>query len=131
MALSYSAHLSIDMHCSNGAKKKKILAPLLEHAFWVFKELSVHLDPCFKFSVCVFFFFFQRVLKVTRTIHAHGFIVQETKCTVYALFIHCSCTVHGSHDTIHIFKNYFATVLSVFSKISCIQTDPKYTNMAF
>ena len=44
-------------------------------------------------------------------------------------WIHCLCTVHhysrtvyvlkniknGSHDTIHAFKNYFATVLSVFS----------------
>ena len=30
-----------------------------------------------------------------------------------------------SHGTIYIFKNYFATVFSVFSKISYIQTDPK------
>ena len=29
-----------------------------------------------------------------------------------------------SHSTIHTFKNYFATVFSVFSKISCIQTYP-------
>ena len=28
---------------------------------------------------------------------------------------HCSCIVHRSHNTIHIFKNYFATVFSVFS----------------
>ena len=32
---------------------------------------------------------------------------------------------NGSHSTIHIFKNYFATIFSVFSKISCIQTDLK------
>ena len=31
---------------------------------------------------------------------------------------------NGSHSTIHTFKNYFATVFSVFSKISGIQTDP-------
>ena len=31
---------------------------------------------------------------------------------------------NGSHSTIHTFKNYFAIVFSVFSKISCIQTDP-------
>ena len=31
------------------------------------------------------------------------------------LFTHCLCTVHGSHDTIYTFKNYFATVFSVFS----------------
>ena len=56
-------------------------------------------------------------------------------CTIY----HCLRTVHrptitlfrkkyiknGSHDTIHTFKNYFNTMFSVFSKISCIQTDPK------
>ena len=51
-----------------------------------------------------------------------------------SLFIHCSWDLHllywekniknGSHGTISIFKNYFATVFSVFNKISCIQTDP-------
>ena len=41
--------------------------------------------------------------------------VQETKNTIHALFIYCSRTVHGSHDIIHTFKNYFATVFSVFS----------------
>ena len=52
------------------------------------------------------------------------------------LFMHCLCTVYvlkniknGSHDTIYIFKNYFATVFSVFSfqfsvTISSIQTGP-------
>ena len=30
--------------------------------------------------------------------------------------MYCSCTVYGSHNTIHIFKNYyFTTVFSVFS----------------
>ena len=50
--------------------------------------------------------------------------------------MHCSHTVHGihnhfiqknikngSHDTIHTFRNYFATVFSSFSQISYIQTD--------
>ena len=32
---------------------------------------------------------------------------------------------NGSHSTIHIFKNYFVTVFSVFNKISCIQTGLK------
>ena len=55
------------------------------------------------------------------------------------LFIHrprsvhdCLYTVYGSHNTIHIFKNYFALVFSVFSFqfsvsaiISSIQTDSK------
>ena len=53
-------------------------------------------------------------------------------------WVYCSCTVHvlkniknGSHDTIYTFKNYFATVFSVFSfqfstTISLIQTHPIY-----
>ena len=40
LVLSYSAHLYIDVHCSNRAKKKS-LAPLLEHVFWVFEELKI------------------------------------------------------------------------------------------
>ena len=54
------------------------------------------------------------------------------------LFQCVSCTVHGthryfilkknfktkSHNTIHTFKNYFTTVISVFSKVNGIQTDP-------
>ena len=37
---------------------------------------------------------------------------------------------NGSHSTSHTFKNYFATVFSVFSfnKISSIQTDPIFPN---
>ena len=31
------------MHYSNGAKKKISLAPLLEHAFWVFEELKIQI----------------------------------------------------------------------------------------
>ena len=32
---------------------------------------------------------------------------------------------NGSHGIIHTFENYFATVFSIFSKISGIQTHPK------
>ena len=46
----------------------------------------------------------------------------RTKITIHILFIIVYSTVHalkniknGSHGTIHIFKIYFATVLSVFS----------------
>ena len=48
--------------------------------------------------------------------------LSETKITIYALFITILSTVHvlkniknESHDTIHTFKNYFATVFLVFS----------------
>ena len=88
------------------------------------------LDPAF--CICVFFFF-----------PSATFILGD-KVTVHALFTHCSRTVHTlfmhcsqdprllyseknikneSHGTIHPFKNYFAIVFSVFSKISCIQTN--------
>ena len=66
------------------------------------------------------------------------YIVQETLRTIHVLFMHCLRTVHGtynhfiqkkikngSHGIIHTFKNYFATMFSIFSKISDIQMDPK------
>ena len=50
------------------------------------------------------------------------FTVQGTKITVYVLFITVHSTVYElkniknrSHSTIHTFKNYFVTVLLVFS----------------
>ena len=38
LALMNSAHLSIDVHCRNGNKKKIDLAPLLEHVFWCLRS---------------------------------------------------------------------------------------------
>ena len=74
-------------------------------------------------NICIFLFFFF-------FLDAH-IVVLETKCTVYTLFMGPTTTLfrkknikNGSHNTIHTFKNYFATVFSIFSKISCIQTDP-------
>ena len=69
------------------------------------------------FSRFFFFFFFQRLWTVTSTVHA-----------LCGDEIYCSCTVYGthnhfikkknikneSHGTIHIFKNYFATVFFSF-----------------
>ena len=80
-----------------------------------------------------FFFFFLRVNSNLTWVHR--------SCTVYYCsytVLHCSCTVYvlkniknGFHDTIYTFKNYFATVFSVFSfqfqfsaTINSIQTDP-------
>ena len=72
----------------------------------------------FGVSVCIFRFFF--------SLHVNSkliwFTVQGTKITVYILFINVHSTVHelkniknGSHGTIHTFKNYFVTVLLIFS----------------
>ena len=48
--------------------------------------------------------------------------MQETKIIIHTLFITVHSTVHAlknikneSHDTIYTFKNYFVTVLSIFS----------------
>ena len=83
---------------------------------------------CFQcFPLLLLFFFFSFFLM-------HAFQLLRDK-------VHCSCTVHGthnhfiqekniktgSHGTIYIFKNYFAIVFSVFSKISCIQMDPNHS----
>ena len=50
---------------------------------------------------------------------------QWVLCTVYGTHKHLFSPKNGFHDTIHTFKNYFATVFSIFSKINDIQTDPK------
>ena len=53
---------------------------------------------------------------------SRGFTIKGTKITIYIRFITVYITVYalkniknGSHGTIHTFKNYFTTVLSVFS----------------
>ena len=101
---------------------------------------SICLDSRLRFasahflSLSFFFFFFLSV-KFDFSTHAlfTRFRFSSTECTVQ----YYSCTVHRthkhfiqkkkiknrSHDTIHTFKNYFVTVFSVFSKISCIQMD--------
>ena len=79
----------------------------------------------------LFFFFF------------HAFKLLETSFTVH----HCSHTVHGTynhfikkknikngtHGTIHTFKNYFATVFSVFSfsKNKLYSNGPKWNELFF
>ena len=74
------------------------------------------------FCICIFsvFFFFSSSI-------AH---VSGDKVTVHALFMGPSITLfkknikNWSHGTIHGFKNYFATVFLIFSKINCIQMNP-------
>ena len=83
----------------------------------------------------LFSFFFPFFLPAFVDFWETNFTVINSKFTVY---MHCADTVHilkniknGSHSTIYTFKNYFATVFSVFSFqfsvsaiISSIQTDP-------
>ena len=97
---------------------------------WVFGSLFAFVR--FAFSPSAFFFLFFFSMFIISTIHARYYAMRETK------LLHCSWNPqplysekknikNRSHRTIHTFKNYFATVFSVFSKISCIQTDSKIT----
>ena len=74
----------------------------------------------FEFNVSLFFYFFIFPVRMNSdcTVHAHGFTMQETKCTVYRINTHIiqkKKIKNGSHSTIHPFKNYFATVFLVFN----------------
>ena len=72
-----------------------------------------------------FILFFLARMKSNRIVHAHGFYLQESKCTFRALFtsdlwdpqpLYFEKKIkNGSHSTIHIFKNYFAAIFFVFS----------------
>ena len=84
-----------------------------------------------RFSVHVFylfFFFFARICWLWETI----FTVMNSVYTVHVL----KNIKNGSHDTIYTFKNYFATVFSIFSfqfsaTISSIQTHSHYTLLSW
>ena len=92
--------------------------------------------------ICVFvpFFFFFTRFGVTRLLFMYCSLNSNRKCWLFrskpcinVLFMDPQIPLfsnffikNGSHGTIHTFKNYFATVFSVFSlsKINSIQTDP-------
>ena len=66
--------------------------------------------------------FFLACMNSNCIVYAHGFTVQETKCTVYALFT--SLIAPFTHLKIILLKCF---QFLVFSKISCIQKDPRST----
>ena len=93
------------------------------------QTLRWHLDSTFMSCICVFFFFFLESLLLTFSCEQCTpvdpvYYSQDSQNSLFNNFF----TINGSHDTIHIFKNYFATIFSVFSFqfsiFSCIQTDP-------
>ena len=88
------------------------------HILLIFQTLSECLDSRFSITFA-FFFFFQR-MNNNRNVHAHGFIVQETKGIVHALFM--GPAILFIHLKI-ILLQYFQ--FSIFTKISYIQTNPK------
>ena len=74
------------------------------------------------------------------------FLFLEARSSTFERFQWVSCIVHGTHKhlffnqtfikngsygTIYTFKNYFATIFSIFNKISSIQTNPKCVCLPF
>ena len=85
--------------------------------YWSFKwGLDPHLLLRFTFTFQPFFFFFS-----TRFFLRQLSLFMHCSSTVHALFMRPIATLlkknikNGSHGTIYTFKNYFATVFSVFS----------------
>ena len=76
--------------------------------YLIIVSVWIQLNLASTFCNNVFSFFF--LLRVNS-----DFTVYGTKNTIHILFMYYSRTVYGSHDTIHTFKNYFATVFSVFN----------------
>ena len=62
-----------------------------------------------------------------------SFLVGPVHCLrdPQAFFFNKTFIKNGSYGTIHTFKNYFAIVFSVFSKINCIKTDHKRVHDIF
>ena len=81
----------------------------------------------------IFFFYLSRDFWLFYQCTINTSKISDGQCTPMGL-VHCSqdpqtlffgyfFIKNGSHSTIHTFKNYFATMFSVFSKISGIQLD--------
>ena len=101
-----------------------------------FKLVSIWIHVSASTSVLYFFFFFFGTRFRSKYV-CYGycswivaatfdyFLVYYSWVSKTSLFSHFFIK-NGSYGTIHIFKNYFTTVFSVFNfnKISSIQTDP-------
>ena len=108
-----------------------ILYTAIMEIFYIYVYGYIKVQFGFTFCVFLFFFFFLFLAAVvdfssvysahfSNTSGSRALFTRLTNFTFQSLFIK-----NLSHGTIHIFKNYFATMFSIFSKISYIQTDPK------
>ena len=119
-----------DTCCPKLKIKKRVINKLYSFncESWIYYEsvwIGLNLTFVFYLTFSLLFFLF-------------SFLIQPhymTKSTVNSTRMHRSWVPqislfnhffikNGSHNTIHTFKNYFATVFSVSVKISSIQTDP-------
>ena len=99
------------------------------------RSLRARLDwayCAYAFWVSRFLFFFFKRMNSNSTVHAHGFTVQETKCTIHRSYNHFilkkKILKMGPTALFTVLKisllQYFQ--FSIFSKISCIRIDPTY-----
>ena len=94
--------------------KQKIEQPKLYITISVIIKLRLDCVPCSRIYICLFFFFFPT------------FPVGPVHCSrdVQTSFFNKIFIKNGSHDTIYIFKNYFATMFLIFS----FQQNKQYPN---
>ena len=90
----------------------------LDPTYW---RLRLALARFLFFFFFSFFFFSTAVIDISPMNSTPVYCSRDPQISLFSNFF----IKNGSHGTIHIFKNYFATVFSVFSfsKISSIQTD--------
>ena len=109
------------------SKKLKWLRARLDWAYCA----SAFRVWCFLF-LFLFYFLFSTHMNSKCTVHAHGFTMRKTKCTIQSTYNHfiqkkknlkMVSTALFTHLKI-ILLQYFQ--FSVFCKISCIRTDPVY-----
>ena len=90
----------------------------LEEKKMVISAVWIHVCPCLTFAFCSSLFFFLFFLFFIRSAFRDKFyyscIIHQCSHTVHVLFMHLKICL-TSHGTIHTFKNYFATVFSIFS----------------
>ena len=82
------------------------------------------LNPGLRFLNFFFFFFPAALFDQVNREQCICALFTDQKILLFSNFF----IKKGSHDTIHTFKNYFATVFSDSATISSIQTDPNSTS---
>ena len=78
-----------------------------------------------------FFFFLSKRMNSNSTVHAQGFTVQEKKCTIHRTYNHFILKKILKMGPTSLFTHLKIILLqcfqfTVFSKISCIRTNPTY-----
>ena len=101
---------------------------LCKSCIWLIAHIRFWFHVSISFS---FFFLLPAHMNSNCTVQSRGFSVQEAKCTVHRIFTHfvqkkilkTGTTTLSTHLKIILLQSF---QFSVFSKISCIRTNPIY-----